>query len=54
MKHELFATPVWEDDVFISPSSADIMRDEVLDYAYKEIKDRTGNMINGTFVKDED
>ncbi len=25
-----------------------------IDYAYKEIKDRTGNMINGTFVKDED
>ena len=35
-KHELFSTPVYEDEVFISPSSAEIMKDEVLDYAYKE------------------
>ena len=35
-KHELFSTPVYEDEVFISPSSAELMKDEVLDYAYKE------------------
>lgn len=28
--------------------------EECLQYAYDEIKGRTGKMINGTFVKDED
>ncbi|MGZ9551264.1 MazG-like family protein [Staphylococcus epidermidis] len=28
--------------------------EECLQCAYEEIKDRTGKMINGTFVKDED
>lgn len=27
---------------------------ECLEQAYAEIKDRTGKMVNGTFVKDED
>ena len=27
--------------------------DDCIDYAYNEIKDRTGKMINGVFVKDE-
>ena len=28
--------------------------EECLEFAYQEIKDRTGEMVNGTFVKSED
>ena len=30
----------------------DINIESCIDYAYEEIKDRTGSMINGVFVKD--
>lgn len=32
---------------------ADTSLEECLEIAYNEIKDRDGNMINGTFIKDE-
>ena len=34
-------------------SLKDFKIEDCIDYAYNEIQNRTGKMINGTFVKDE-